>query len=122
MAAGQILLKHGLLDAAELARAGDAQLNGASLHQTAIEMGLVSETEALRALVMEVGMPLVDLEEAEVDLSLLAIFPQRLIHRNGLFPISQSNGSVVVATSDPFNLYSLDVRLGDLSNQARRAE
>ncbi len=108
MDAGQILLKHGLLDEAGLAQASSATLNGARLDQTAIELGLVTEADALRAWGEEVGMPLIDLETAEIDLSLLAEFPQKLIHRHGLFPIERRNGAVVVATSDPLNLYPLD--------------
>ena len=108
MDAGKLLLKHGLLDEAGLARATDAQSNGARLDQTAIELGLVSEADALRAWSEEVGMKLVDLETIEVDLSLLTEFPHKLIHRHGLFPIEQRNGTVVVATSDPLALYPLD--------------
>ena len=105
---GQILVKHGLLDDESVARASAAQSNGERLDQKAIEMGLVSEADALRAVGEEVGMQLVDLETAEVDLSLLAEFPQKLIHRHGIFPVARRNGVVVVATSDPLDLYSLD--------------
>lgn len=108
MDAGQILLKHGLLDDTSLAKASEARVNGARLDQTAVELGLVTETDALRAWGAEVGMDLVDLESVEVDLSLLAEFPPKLIHRHGLFPLERRNGSVVVATSDPLNLYPLD--------------
>ncbi len=108
MDAGQILLKHGLLDEAGLAQASNATLNGARLDQTAIELGLVTEADALRAWGEEVGLQVVDLETADIDLSLLAEFPPKLIHRHGLFPISRHNGAVIVATSDPLNLYPLD--------------
>ena len=56
----------------------------------------------------EVGIDFVDLADADVDLSLLKIFPQKLIHRQSLFPIRRDNGQLVVATSDPFDLYPLD--------------
>ena len=108
MDAGQILLKHGLLDEAGLAQASSATLNGARIDQTAIVLGLVTESDSLRAWGEEVGMPIVDLETAEIDLSLLAEFPPKLIHRHGLFPISRRDGAMVVATSDPLNLYPLD--------------
>ena len=108
MDVGELLLKHGLLDRAGLARANNALTNGARLDETAIALGLISEADALHAWGDEVGMPLVDLETVEVDLSLLAEFPHRLIHRHGLFPIEHRNGAVVVATSDPLALYSLD--------------
>jgi general secretion pathway protein E/type IV pilus assembly protein PilB len=105
---GQILVKHGLLDEAGVAQARAAQPGGTRLDQSAVRLGLVSEEDALRALGAEVGLPLVDLETAEIDLTLLVEFPQKLIHRHGLFPMSRHNGSVVVATSDPLDLYSLD--------------
>ena len=44
----------------------------------------------------------------EVDLSLLKDFPHKLIHRQSLFPVRRNNGELVVATSDPFDLYPLD--------------
>ncbi|MGH7136422.1 MAG: GspE/PulE family protein, partial [Pirellulales bacterium] len=34
--------------------------------------------------------------------------PTRLIYRQALFPIERRNGTLVVATCDPFDLYSLD--------------
>ena len=71
-------------------------------------MGFVTEEEALRALGSEVGIDYIDLNDAEIDLSLLSQFPQRLIYRDSLFPIRRDNGSLVVATNDPFDLYPLD--------------
>jgi general secretion pathway protein E/type IV pilus assembly protein PilB len=78
------------------------------LDVAAVDSGMVAEDEALRALGDEVGIPFVDLEQATIDLSLLRGFPQKLIHRHALFPIAQHNGSLTVATSDPFDLYPLD--------------
>lgn len=108
MDAGVILQKHGLLDEQELARAQTAQINGSRIDEIAIELGMVSEEDALRALGNELGMELIDIESTKVDVPLLKKFPQKLIHRHGLFPIEQRNGSVLVATSDPLDLYSLD--------------
>ncbi|MBA3481231.1 MAG: type II/IV secretion system protein, partial [Pirellulales bacterium] len=108
MDAGQILLKHGLLSDADLSRAAVARTNGSRVDQTAVDMGMVGEADALRALGAETGVDFIDLEAAAVDLSLLGLFPPRLIHRHGLFPIERRRGAVVVATSDPLNLYPLD--------------
>ena len=43
-----------------------------------------------------------------MDLSLLEGFPTRLIHRELLFPLSRDNGTLVVATSNPFDPYPID--------------
>jgi general secretion pathway protein E/type IV pilus assembly protein PilB len=108
MDAGQILLKHGLLSDTDLSRAVDARTNGVRVDQLAVEMGLVGEADALRALGAETGVDFLDLEGASIDLALLQVFPPKLIHRHGLFPIERQRGAVVVATSDPLNLYPLD--------------
>ncbi|HEX6960441.1 MAG TPA: GspE/PulE family protein [Lacipirellula sp.] len=108
MDAGQILQKHGLLSDAELSRVADARTNGSRIDQVAVDMGVVGEADALRALGAETGVDYIDLESAQVDLSLLQSFPPKLIHRQALFPVERRRGAVVVATSDPLNLYPLD--------------
>jgi type II secretion system protein E len=108
MEAGEILLRKGLLDQRQLELAREAQSDGVRLDQAAVKLGFISEEVALRALGEEVGVEFLDLAEAQVDLSLLDRFPQKFIHRETLFPIRQNNGTLVVATNDPFNLYPLD--------------
>ncbi len=108
MEAGEILLRKGLLDQRQLELSRQAQGEGTRLDQAAVDLGFVSEEIALKALGEEVGLDFVDLADAEVDLSLLESFPPKFIHREMMFPVRQQNGSLVVATNDPFNLYPLD--------------
>jgi general secretion pathway protein E/type IV pilus assembly protein PilB len=108
MEAGEILVKKGLLNQRQLEMSRHAQSEGSRLDQAAVELGFLSEEQALRALGEEVGLDFIDLSEADIDLSLLKTFPAKFIYREGLFPIRQKNGSITVATSDPFNLYPLD--------------
>lgn len=107
MEAGEILLKRGLLNERQLevCRVGG---DGARLIDAAVANGFASEEDALRAVGEELGVECVDLSETEIDLSLLSSFPQKLIHRESIFPLARSNGSIIVATSDPFDLYPLD--------------
>nr|MCU0873550.1 type II/IV secretion system protein [Pirellulaceae bacterium] len=109
MDAGEILLQRGLLDQRQLDQA--RQTNGASVLDAAIELGFVSEEAALRAVGEVVGLEYVDLavmDDEQALRDLLKDFPQKLIYRQSLFPIRRINGSLVVATSDPFDLYPLD--------------
>jgi general secretion pathway protein E/type IV pilus assembly protein PilB len=108
MEAGNILLKRGLLDQRQLAAARQAQGENQRLDQTAVELGFITEEAALAAIGEEMGLDFVDLAAAKIDLTLLKDFPTRLIHRQSLFPIERQNGSLRVATSDPFDLYPLD--------------
>ncbi|MEQ8785574.1 MAG: ATPase, T2SS/T4P/T4SS family [Pirellulaceae bacterium] len=108
MEAGEILLRRGLLDRRQLELSRSPEGDGTRLVEIAVEKGFVSEEDALRALGEEVGLDFLDLSDVDVDISLLINFPIKLIHRQSLFPIRRDNGSLVVATSDPFDLYPLD--------------
>ena len=108
MEAGSILVKRGLLSAQQLDQLRLDRPETTRLDVAAVDLGLVSEEAALRALGDEVGIPFVDLEMQKIDLSLLRGFPLKLIHRHSLFPIERQNGTLRVATSDPFDLYPLD--------------
>ena len=109
MEAGEILLKQGLLTPDQLPRVrAAAARDGVRADQAAVDLGIVNEEKALRALADAVGLEFIDLAETPVDLSLLQGFPQRFIYRQSLFPVRRHNGTLVVATSDPFDLYPLD--------------
>jgi general secretion pathway protein E/type IV pilus assembly protein PilB len=108
MEAGEIFLRKGLLDARQLELARAAQTDGQRLDQAAVQLGLITEEAALRAIAEGLGLEFLDLAVADCDLALLDNFPLRFIHRESLFPVRRTNGSLIVATSDPFDLYPLD--------------
>ncbi|MEX2173404.1 MAG: ATPase, T2SS/T4P/T4SS family [Pirellulaceae bacterium] len=111
MEAGEILLSCGLMDRGQLDLSrsqANGHGDGTRLIEAAIGLGFVTEEAALRAVGEQVGIEFIDLAEADVDLSLLKGFPQKLIHRQALFPIRRDHGQLVVATSNPFDLYPLD--------------
>jgi general secretion pathway protein E/type IV pilus assembly protein PilB len=108
MEAGEILLKRGLLNTTQLGQLRALQTNGSRLDHIAVERGILTEEQALRAIGDEVGLDFIDLTETKLDDSLLAKFPSKILHRQAIYPIRRENGSLVVATSDPFDLYPLD--------------
>ena len=74
--------------------------DGTKLIESAIQLGFViGRSRPCKAVGEEVGIDFIDLAEAEVDLSLLKSFPQKLIHRQSLFPIRREYGQLVVATA-----------------------
>ncbi len=108
MDTADILVRRGLLKDWQLAEVKQAQPTAMRLEQLAVQMGYCTEEAVLKALGAEVGLEYVDLTETPVDLKLLKDFPPKLLHRQALFPVRRENGSLIVATSDPFDLYSLD--------------
>ncbi len=94
MEAGEILLRKGLLDKRQLQISRDAQNESTRLDQAAVQLGFLTEEQALRALGEEVGLDFIDLAETEIDLSLIKKFPPRFIYRENLFPVKQINGAL----------------------------
>ncbi len=109
---GELLLSRGLVSRDQIQRG--LQQAGKRLDHSLVELGFLSEEAALQAIGEELGMRYVELGQVDVDPELLGHFPAREIFRHALFPIRRRNGSVVMATSDPFDLESLD-ELGSLS-------
>ncbi|MDR1964111.1 MAG: Flp pilus assembly complex ATPase component TadA [Planctomycetaceae bacterium] len=116
METGDILLHRGLLTESQLAELRIAQReemrsgqrDAVRLDQLAVQKGILTEEIVLTHLGEELGIGYVDLLEYPVNLSLLKTFPTRFIHRERIFPVGQYEDMLVVATSDPLNLYPLD--------------
>src|SRR5437868_935599 len=106
----QTLFKKGLLSETDRERVREAQAAAPSkpVHEILIEKGFVKEEVVLPLLADELGMELVDLSSRIVDPETLQAMPLRLVHRHTLMPLSRENGSMVVATGDPFDVYALD--------------
>jgi general secretion pathway protein E/type IV pilus assembly protein PilB len=105
--AGELLLRRGLITAQQLVQSR-ANLNGNGILESIIESGFAREEDALKAIAEEFGLDYIDLRETNVDLSLLATFPQKLIYRHSLFPIKKEGGQLFVATNNPLDLYPID--------------
>lgn len=81
---------------------------GKALHELLIEKGYAREEEILPRLADEFGLDLVDLHTVTIDAEALRSIPLKLVHRRNLMPLSRDNGTLVVATGDPFDINSLD--------------
>lgn len=108
----QRLVKKGHLKAEDVPRLAEehASSNYANrpMHEMLIDRGIIKEEHVLAALADEFGMDLVDLTNVTVDPATLQAMPLKLVHRRSLMPISRDNGTLVVATGDPFDVYALD--------------
>jgi general secretion pathway protein E/type IV pilus assembly protein PilB len=106
----QRLVRRGVLKEDDLARIAElhAQVPNKPLHEFLVERSFAKEDEVLAALAEEFGLDLVDLTEVTVDPSVLQSMPLKLVHRRTLMPLRRDNGALVVATGDPFDVYSLD--------------
>jgi type II secretion system protein E len=105
-----ILVQNGAMKEADVARLQEAIALAPNkpLHAVIIEQNFAKEEDVLPLLAEQFGMELVDLTKAAVDPETIRMMPSKLVHRRGLMPLSRLNGSLVVATGDPFDVYAID--------------
>ncbi|MSQ94611.1 MAG: type II secretion system protein GspE [Gemmataceae bacterium] len=106
----RILVQNGVMKETDVARLQEAIATAPNkpLHAVIIEQNFAKEEDVLPVLADQFGMELVDLTKATVDPETVRMMPSKLVHRRNLMPLSRSNGSLIVATGDPFDVYAID--------------
>ena len=106
---GQILLEQGLITEEHLQLALEEHRNTPkSLGRVMIDLGYIRERDLVRALAEQVGLEFVDLTEYRIDAAATALLPEALCRRYRALPIGEEDGKLLVAMSDPANVYALD--------------
>ena len=109
MEIGALLLKQGMVSSAEVKEATEEQQRtGERLDQVLVRLGHVDSSTMLQAISEQFSMPIVDLTAITPEPELLKVLPSRLVFRQQCVPIDQSDGTLRVATSDPFELTAFD--------------
>jgi general secretion pathway protein E/type IV pilus assembly protein PilB len=106
---GSILLERGLVNQDQLEQAiAEQNRTGERLDHVMVRLGLVSSSDVLEVLGHQFALPIVDLNAIEVDEGVLKLLPPKLVFKQRCVPISNANGTLRVATCDPFQLTAFD--------------
>jgi general secretion pathway protein E/type IV pilus assembly protein PilB len=109
MSISEILLDKGLLTAQQNEEAQALQkAEGLRLDRALIQLGMLSEKQLLEVMSEHLHLPMINLDEIQFDPDLLRALPARVVYRKRLVPVKRFNGTLQVATSDAFDLYSFD--------------
>ena len=102
-----MLLDRGLLNAEQLAEAKHAA-GDRRLDQAVVELGLVEEADLLSLLGETMGMKVVSVREEVIDEAVTRLVPARTVFRSQVLPLERQNGTLKIATRNPFDLATLD--------------
>jgi type IV pilus assembly protein PilB len=106
---GEVLLEDGLVTYEQLAEATEEQTRtGRSLGRVLIDLGFVDEQDLVSALAKQIGLPFVDLGEYPIDPAAASMISDGLAKRYSALPIGFDESKLVVAMSDPANVFALD--------------
>jgi len=106
---GQILIELEMITPEQLETAlEEHRRTPKSLGRVLIDMGMIKEGDLVRALAEQVGLEFVDLSEHQIDPTATTLLPEALARRYRAIPIGERDGRLLVAMSDPANVYALD--------------
>ncbi len=107
---GEILLRISNLERNQLEEGLKAlEERGGRLGDILIKLGHVTESQVLYGLSLQMGLPFLQNIEIEgVDPELCSALPIHFARRHGILPIKRDGDGVMVATSNPLDIYPLD--------------
>ncbi len=73
-----------------------------------VDMGFVKEEDILEVLETQLKIPSVDLAAYKINPKATALIPENIAIRYNLIPIDKIDNKLIVAMSDPFNIFAID--------------
>lgn len=106
---GELLVRDKLISADQLGKAIEAQRSsGGKLGAHLTKLGFIKEEELLAFLSKQYGVPAIDLREFEIDPDVIKLVPKEVALKHQIIPINRAGSTLVIATSDPSNIFALD--------------
>ena len=105
----EMLLERGMITSDHLAEAVELRKrDGLRLDRALVQLGHLTEEQLLKVVAEQLGMEVIDLSDVSIDVETLQSLPPKLVYRKNIVPVAREDGALIVATSDPFDLYAFD--------------
>ena len=106
---GELLVRENLIDINQLERARQEQKStGGRLTTALVQLGFVKDKELAEFLGRQYNLPPIDLYNFEIDPEAIKLVSEQLCKKHVVIPVQKSGRSLVVAFSDPSNLFIKD--------------
>ncbi len=106
---GELLVRNKLISDMQLSKALDDQkMNGGRLGASLIKLGFVNEDGLSTFLSKQYGVPSINLNEFEIDPSVIALVPAEVTQKYTVVPVNRAGSTLIVAMSDPSNMFAID--------------
>ncbi|MBE0501948.1 MAG: type IV-A pilus assembly ATPase PilB [Desulfuromonadales bacterium] len=106
---GELLVRNKLISDLQLSKALDDQkMNGGRLGASLIKLGFVNEDGLSTFLSKQYGVPSINLNEFEIDPSVIALVPAEVTQKYTIVPVNRAGSTLIVAMSDPSNIFAID--------------
>ncbi len=86
----------------------EVEETGGRLPHVLAKLGYVEEQQLVQFLSRQYGVPSIDVDEIEITEDVVRLIPRAVAERHNLIPIAKQGNSLIVAMSDPSNIYAMD--------------
>ncbi|MBN7826059.1 Flp pilus assembly complex ATPase component TadA [Bowmanella dokdonensis] len=122
MRLGDLLVHEGIISQEQLQSALDAQRqSGRKLGQTLTDLGLVSETQLLTFLSQQLNVPLIDVNQHNLDPNTVKLLPEVQARRYRALVLEDNPDHILLGMSDPADLAAMDTLSGLLKKPVQVA-
>ncbi|HML96016.1 MAG TPA: type IV-A pilus assembly ATPase PilB [Thermodesulfobacteriota bacterium] len=106
---GDILIKEDVINLDQLKTAIQEQREtGKRLGETLLNLGYIDEHQLVAYLSKQYGVPAINLDQFDISHDILKSVTRETAIKHKLIPISKSGSTLVVAMSDPSNIFAVD--------------
>lgn len=106
---GELLLSRGIIDESQLENVQQhAKQNGGLINTAVVRLGLVEEAELVTLLSQQYALPVVQVEDYQIDAHVLSLVPQQLALKHHVIPLELHDNTLTVAMADPSNIIALN--------------
>jgi type IV pilus assembly protein PilB len=98
----EILVRQGIIGPDQLAEATEmARQSGLRLPDALARLGYASSDEVIRAMAKQHGIEYIKLSDVTIPPEIIELVPESVARENAILPLSEENGALRVAVSDP---------------------
>jgi type IV pilus assembly protein PilB len=106
---GDILIKEDVINLDQLKTAIQEQKEtGKRLGETLLNLGYIDEHQLVAYLSKQYGVPAINLDQFDISMDILKTVSRESAIKHKLIPINKSGSTLVVAMSDPSNIFAVD--------------
>ena len=104
---GDLLVELGYITEEQVLEAIKVQkTTGKRLGRIFVELGYITEGGLLDILELQLGIPKINLDLIDIDMNAVSTISEGLAKKYNLIPVGFKDGKLVVAMSDPLNIFA----------------
>jgi type IV pilus assembly protein PilB len=106
---GDLLVREGLIDNDQLARALQEQKGSSDkLGSILVKLNLVTEEKLMAFLSRQYGIQSITLSQLDIDPEVLKLVPEQIARKYEVLPVKRQGNQLTLAMGDPTNVFALD--------------